>query len=73
MRRPPFRFWLFVGGLALISYAGNYGNGLGLLRQGTDMALFTLLSLAVFWLAVGTRLSDEETAALIAQSPAERA
>ena len=37
------------------------------------MALFTLLSLAVFWLAVGTRLSDEETAALIAQSPAERA
>jgi amino acid transporter len=64
-------FWWFVGGLALVSYAGNYGHGLGLLRHGVDMALVTVLSLATFWLALRTRLSDAETAALFAAARAE--
>ena len=41
-------FGIFVAGLAAISYLGNYGNSLKLLRHGSDMALVTLLSLGVF-------------------------
>ena len=63
-------FWCFVGGLALVSYTGNYGHGLGLLRHGVDMALVTVLSLATFWLALRTRLPDAETAALFAAARA---
>ena len=59
-------FWLFVAGLALVSYTGNYGNGLGLLRHGLDMVIVAVLSLAVFWLALKTRLGDAETAAMLA-------
>jgi amino acid transporter len=58
-------FWLFVAGLALASYIGNYGNGLGLLRHGLDMVIVAVLSLAVFWLALNTRLGDAETAAML--------
>jgi amino acid transporter len=61
-------FWLFVVGLAVASYVGNYGNGLGLLHHGLDMALVSAFSLAVYWLALRTRLSDAETAALGAAS-----
>lgn len=60
-----------ASGLAVISYAGNYGNGLGLLRHGSDMALVALLSLGAFWLAVGTRLPAARTKALIAATPPE--
>ena len=59
-------FGLFVAGLAAISYLGNYGNGLKLLRHGSDLALVALLSLGVFWLALRTRLPAAKTKALIA-------
>jgi amino acid transporter len=58
-------FWLFVGGLAAVSYTGNYGHGLGLLHHGLDMAIVAVLALAVFRLALRSRLDDAETAALL--------
>ncbi len=68
--------WLFaslyaaqLAGPAAISYAGNYGNGLGLLPHGSDMALVAVLSLGVFRLAVETRLPAARTRALIAATP----
>jgi amino acid transporter len=59
-------FWLFVGGLALVSYVGNYGHGLGLLHHGLDMIVVAVFSLAVFSIALITRLDDAEAAALLA-------
>ena len=59
-------FWLFVSGLALVSYAGNYGHGLGLLHHGLDMIVVAAFSLAVFYIALVTRLDDAEAAALLA-------
>ena len=60
-------FWVFVAGLAVISYAGNYGNGLKLLPHGLDMVLITLLSLGAFRLALKTRLCDADCAAMFAR------
>jgi amino acid transporter len=64
-------FWIFIAGLALISWTGNYGNGLGLLHHGLDMALVALLSLACFRLSIGQRLSDAETARLLSRADAQ--
>lgn len=63
-------FFIFVGGLAVISYLGGYGNGLNVLQHGIDLMLVVTLSLAVFWLAMETRLSDAEAATLVAKSAA---
>jgi hypothetical protein len=63
-------FWLFIAGLALVSYTGNYGHGLGLVHHGIDMALVTAFSLAVFRLALKTRLGDDEAAAFLEQASA---
>jgi amino acid transporter len=64
-------FWLFIAGLAVISYTGNYGNGLGLLRHGSDIALVVALSLGAFQLAMRMRLSAGRTAALMTATPPE--
>jgi len=61
-------FWIFLAGLGAISYAGNYGGGLGLLHHGADMVLVSALSLGVFWHAIRSRLSDRETAVLFADA-----
>ena len=64
-------FFIFVAGLAAISYLGGYGNGLNVLHHGIDLMLVATLSLAVFWLALETRLSDAEAGALVAKSLAD--
>jgi hypothetical protein len=61
---------LFVAGLALISYTGNYGHGLGLVHHGIDMLIVGAFSLVVFFLALRMRLGDRESAALIATASA---
>jgi amino acid transporter len=63
-------FWLFVSGLAVVSYTGNYGHGLGLLRHGADMAVVSVLSLAVYFLALKTRLDDAEAAGYVSEAAA---
>jgi len=58
-------FWLFAAGLAVLSWLGNYGNGLGMLPQGLDLLLVSLWSLLCFWLGVRWRLPKEDTKRLI--------
>ncbi|WP_083555977.1 APC family permease [Hyphomicrobium sp. NDB2Meth4] len=62
-------FWLFINGLGLFSLTGNYGGGLGLLPQYTDIAIVSAFSLAVFWIAIRDRLPDAETQALLNLAP----
>ena len=58
-----------MAGLAVISYLGNYGNGLKVLPYGSDIALVSLLSLGVFWLAIKSKIDAAETRALLAAAP----
>jgi amino acid transporter len=53
-------FWLYLAGLAFISWLGNYGHGLGVIPTGVDMALLAALSLGCFWVALRTRLPNEQ-------------
>jgi len=62
-------FWLFINGLGLLSLAGNYGGGLGLLPQYADIAIVSAFSLGVFWIAIRDRLPDAETQALLKLAP----
>ena len=61
-------FWLFINGLGLLSLAGNYGGGLGLLPQYGDIAIVSGFSLLVFCIAIRDRLPDAETAALLSST-----
>jgi amino acid transporter len=58
-------FWLFIDGLGVLSFLGNYGGGLGVLPKYGDLAIVSAFSLAVFWIAVRDRLADGEAAALV--------
>jgi len=58
--------WPYYGGLSLLSYLGNYGDGLGVIPAGIDMIVLTVFSLAVFWLAVRLRLPGRTIGELIA-------
>ena len=58
--------WPYLGGLGLISYAGSYGHGIGILPHGVDMVVITLFSLAIFALSVKLRLSAQEVERLLA-------
>ena len=58
-------FWPYLLGLGVISWLGNYGNGLGILTHGLDLILIVILSLVTFRLAVKLRLPDAETQRLI--------
>jgi amino acid transporter len=48
--------WPYFIGTGLISYLGNYGNGLGVIPAGIDMLVVAVFSLAVLWLALRLRL-----------------
>ncbi len=57
--------WPYILGLTVISYLGSYGNGLGLLPQGSDLVLITVFSLIIFRFAVKLRLPEEKAMTLI--------
>ena len=48
--------------MAIISWIGGFGGGLGILPFGWDMLIVAVFSLAIYFWAVRTRLSDEEAA-----------
>lgn len=58
-------FWLFIDGLGVISFLGNYGGGMGLLPKYGDLLIVCVFSLVVFWIATRDRLPDAETEALL--------
>jgi len=49
--------WLapYLIAMALVSYAGNFGNGRGWLPAGWDTAVVTIMSVPFFWLALRGR------------------
>ena len=61
-------FWLFLASLAFISWLGNYGHGLGIIPTGVDLAVAAVLSLACFWLALRTRLPNDQAEAFIEEA-----
>jgi len=63
--RQSFWFWLFIDGLGVISFLGNYGGGLGVIPKYVDLAIVCAFSLGVFAIAVRDRLPDAETEALM--------
>jgi len=65
--------WLFpwLGGTTLISWLGDYGGGTGVIGFGWSILILLALSIAVYAIAVATRLSPEEAQRHIASSKKE--
>lgn len=57
----------YLIGLAVISYLGTFGGGLGVLSQIESLVTITIFSLAIFWLAVKLRLPDADAKRLIGE------
>ena len=64
--------WLipYLAGLAVISWLGSFGGGLGVLTFGWDLLCLALLSLAVMAMAVAVRLPDAAVQVYLAQEQA---
>lgn len=60
-------------GIAIISYLGNFGGGLGLIPFGLDLLLCLLLALGVFALAYRSRLPNEKVRAYLASENLDEA
>lgn len=58
-------FWLFIDGLGVLSFVGNFGGGLGLLPKYGDLVIVSAFSLLVFSIAIRDRLPDAETQELL--------
>ncbi len=52
---------LYLAGMALFSYYGNFGGGKGRLPFGIDMIALTIFSVAIFFIALAQRLSASAT------------
>ena len=57
----------YLIGIAIISYLGTFGGGLGILSQIESLVILTIFSLAIFWLAVKLRLPDADAKRLIGE------
>lgn len=66
-------YWMlpWLAGLALCSYLGVYGNGIGILGFGWAIPLLFVFSLFIYWLAVKSRTPAAEMIAQIAHTPHE--
>lgn len=62
--------WLiaYIVGINVVSYLGNFGDGLGVLPFGWDMAVLVVLSLGCFWLGLRDALPPERTQELVEAS-----
>ncbi|MEM7442971.1 MAG: APC family permease [Pseudomonadota bacterium] len=63
--------WPYYGGLAIMSYGGNYGGGLGLIPNGVDLLILAVFSLSVFRYAIWLRLDRTIVERLLETSRAE--
>lgn len=75
---PPSYFanglWLvaYFAALAVVSWLGNFGGGLGVIPNGIDMLVIAVLSLAIFWMAVRLRLPSNVARARIDETQARQ-
>ncbi len=69
--RPPFEWrasvwlWPYLGGMALISYLGQFGRGRNVIPFWWDLAVVAGLSLAIYWLAMRVRLDPQRVRAYL--------
>lgn len=57
--------WPYLGGMALISYLGQFGGGTNFIPFWWDMAVVTAWSLVIYYWAISVRLSTEDERALV--------
>lgn len=60
--------WPYYVGLAIMSYLGNYGDGLGVIPFGVDLVILAVFSLVIFQLALRLRLAPETIAGQLVTS-----
>ncbi|HWC40124.1 MAG TPA: APC family permease [Acidimicrobiales bacterium] len=69
--RPPFDWkaavwlWPYLGGMALISYLGQFGGGRNVIPFWWDILVVAGLSLAIYWLALRVRLDPRRVRAYL--------
>lgn len=66
--------WLiaYCAMLAVVSWLGNFGGGLGVIPAGVDMLVIAASSLVIFWMALRLRLPKDVARRLIAETDARR-
>ncbi len=64
--------WLYLVGMAVISYLGSFGEGLGAIPFGWDVIVVSVFSIAIYALAISVRLTPEEVQRHVAD-PSEEA
>jgi amino acid transporter len=52
--------WPYLIGMAVISYLGAFGEGLGVIPFGWDVLVVAVFSIAIYALAMSVRLTPEE-------------
>ncbi len=63
----------WLGGLALLSWLGDYDGGVGVLHFDTAIPVILVFSAAVYWFAERVRLSPEEVEVNVEETRAESA
>jgi len=63
--RPAIWVWPYFTGLSLISYLGNFGNGLGIINFGWDFFIIAIFCLFTLYLSQKYKLPASETQAYL--------
>jgi amino acid transporter len=64
-------YWtvVWLAGLAVISFIGDYGGGLGVIALGWGFVVNAVWSAFVYWLALSTRMPRTRVEAMVADTP----
>jgi amino acid transporter len=63
--------WPYLTGMAVISYLGAFGGGLGVIPFGWDVVVVSVFSMAIYALAISVRLAPEEVRRHVAEAREE--
>lgn len=64
-------YWtvVWLAGLAIISFIGDYGNGLGVIALGWGFVVNAVWSVFIYWLALRTRMPRERIEHMVDNTP----
>ena len=63
--------WPYLTGMAVISYLGTFGGGVGVIPFGWDVLVVAVFSIAIYALAMSVRLTPEEVRRHVADAREE--
>ena len=63
--------WPYLTGIAVTSYLGTFGGGLGVIPFGWDVVVVSVFSIAIYVLAISVRLTPEEVRRHVADAREE--